>query len=70
MKYIATKHEIMNEIEEEGEIVVDIEMRRKNWAVINENEVKMNSVARKAGIEYSKRKRTEKENFIVTKSRG
>jgi hypothetical protein len=41
------------------ETVVDIEMRKKNWAVNNKKEMIMNPVARNAGIEYSKRERKE-----------
>jgi hypothetical protein len=67
MRYCGTKHEILNEIEEKREIVVDIEMRKKNWAAINKNEVKMNSVARNVGIEYCKLERTEKLDFYWDK---
>jgi len=50
-RYFGTKQEILNEIEEEREIVVGIEMRKKNWAASNKKEVKMKCVARNAGIE-------------------
>jgi hypothetical protein len=53
MRCFGTKHEIWNEIEEEREIVVDIEMRKKNWVASNKNEEKMNSVARNDGMEHS-----------------
>ena len=59
----------MNEIEEEREIVVDIEMRKKNWAADNKKEVEMNFVARNDGIEHYKRDRREK-CFIMTRFTG
>ena len=35
IRHFGTKQDILNEIEEEREIVVDIEMRKKNWAASN-----------------------------------
>jgi hypothetical protein len=49
----------LNEIEEKRENVMDGEMRKKNWTAKNRKEMIMNTVARNAGIEFSKRERKE-----------